>query len=335
VSKRPLFSTYSQGENRVTGSMLAVFERLDLATLERILRGATEESSLELVRFDLVKPEGRGTVPDGRIAASFKYLFEVKTAYDALRGEQLRGHLGHLEEPGYADCRLFAVTPDGEEPPVISALGDERLRWFSFGDLSRAIDAALSAEGVPDDERILLRELQILFAQEGLLGRQDVVVVAARHAYDFYKRWDAYVCQAGRAFRPGVTRLGFYRKLRIEPEFPTILLRRDDVVFSHDNAATLRATGDDLDDAVATLIYETLAAGSRIDGHPYQVFLLTPAQDERTLVLGQPIDHRAAGRGGAWTMGQRYVYSERLLRNPRTTVDLSGPGAPAPEDAEA
>lgn len=34
----PLFSTYSQGENRVTGSLLAVFERISFALVEQILQ---------------------------------------------------------------------------------------------------------------------------------------------------------------------------------------------------------------------------------------------------------------------------------------------------------
>ena len=31
MPRNPLFSTYRQGENRVTASMLAVFERLDFS----------------------------------------------------------------------------------------------------------------------------------------------------------------------------------------------------------------------------------------------------------------------------------------------------------------
>jgi hypothetical protein len=46
MPKTPLFSTYRAGENRVTASMLAVFERIDLSNLERLLAGASEESSL-------------------------------------------------------------------------------------------------------------------------------------------------------------------------------------------------------------------------------------------------------------------------------------------------
>jgi hypothetical protein len=34
VPKAPLFSTYRQGENRVTSSLMAVFERVDLSIVE-------------------------------------------------------------------------------------------------------------------------------------------------------------------------------------------------------------------------------------------------------------------------------------------------------------
>ncbi|HEY5477402.1 MAG TPA: hypothetical protein VIK11_11900 [Tepidiformaceae bacterium] len=45
MAKNPLFSTYRQGENRVTSSMLAVFERIDLSLLEMILASAAGESA--------------------------------------------------------------------------------------------------------------------------------------------------------------------------------------------------------------------------------------------------------------------------------------------------
>jgi hypothetical protein len=304
--------------------MFAVFEPLDLSTLETILRGATEESSLEFVRVSLVKPQGPGTVPDGRISGSFNFLFEVKTAYDALKRKQLSGHLAHLDDPHYSDQRLFVVTPDPQEPPAIGAVSDERVRWLNFRDLSNAIDGALRSEDVPGDERILLRELKSLFAAEGLLGREDVVVVAARRAYGFYLDWSAYVCQAGRPFRPGIERMGFYRRRRIETEFPTIIHRRDDVIFSRPEAERLRVAGGPFDEEVARVIEGMVGAGLQIDGQPYQVFLLSPSGDPRTLILDAPIEHVGIGAGSAWTMGQRYVNSERLKENPRTTGDLTG-----------
>jgi hypothetical protein len=320
VSRRPLFSTYSQGENRVTGSMIAVFERLDLSTLERILEVATEESSLQLVSFDIVRPEGPGTVPDARIAASFKYLFEVKTAYDALRRDQIEGHLKKLDR-SHADERLFVVTPDPEEPAVITTISDERVRWMSFSTLNEAINEGLRSETVAGEERFLLRELQTLLSQEGLLGREDTVVVAARSAYGFYLRHSAYVCQSGRAFRRGLSRMGYYRSRKIESHIPTILYTRDAVPFTSDETARLRATGDDLDASIADLIEATVGSGEQVEGQSYQVFLLSSPESEQTCRLPQPISHE--GPGSAWTMGQRYAHFDRLRAAPRTTAELA------------
>ena len=67
-----LFSTYSQGENRVTGSMMAVFERISFALTEKIFQGLTQESGTNLLSFEN-QPAGKDTVPDAVIRASFAY----------------------------------------------------------------------------------------------------------------------------------------------------------------------------------------------------------------------------------------------------------------------
>jgi hypothetical protein len=83
MAKNPLFSTYRQGENQVTSSMLAVFERIDLSLLETILAAAAGEASLQMVSFTN-QPPGRRSVPDARISARFAYWFEVKIVRSAL-----------------------------------------------------------------------------------------------------------------------------------------------------------------------------------------------------------------------------------------------------------
>jgi hypothetical protein len=98
VAKNPLFSTYKQGENRVTSSMLAVFERIDLSLLETILQEASGESALQMVSF-LNQPPGKGhSVPDALISARFAYYFEVKTARNAVSANQLSEHCGGTPE---------------------------------------------------------------------------------------------------------------------------------------------------------------------------------------------------------------------------------------------
>ena len=86
----------------------------------------------------------------------------------------------------------------------------------------------------------------------------------------------------------------------------------------------MRQTGAALDAEVAEVIDRTLddPADPRREGRPYQVFLLTPRDDEQTLTLAQPVKHRTLGRGTAWTQGTRYASEEALRRNPETTDDL-------------
>ena len=203
MAKNPLFSTYRQGENRVTSSMLAVFERIDLTLLERLLAQATGESTLQTVTF-VNQPQGQGSsVPDGRISAHFAYWFEVKTSLDSLHEVQLREHMASLESMG-GDERLFVITPDLAEPSAMERVDDARIKWFSFAALSDAIDVALrDPRGIVTEQaRFLLRELQALLEIDGLLDIENVVVVAAREAYPEYLERAAYVCQSGRASGP-------------------------------------------------------------------------------------------------------------------------------------
>jgi hypothetical protein len=269
-----------------------------------------------------------GSVPDAGISANFRYLFEVKTTARALDVKQLEAHLAHLDGSS-RDERLFVLTPDAEEPSVIAQLNDQRLTWLNFHALDQAIHELLQdeAELLAEQTRFLLHELRALFAQEeGLLGQEDTVVVAARDAYPEYRRMAAYACQPGRAFREGIRRMGSYYGGAIQREVPLIRDRRDNVTFSSDNAAALRATADPLDIELAALIERLLDEGPRVPDQQYQVFLLSPhADDEQTLRLAQPVknttkDHK--GKTWAWTMGQRYTQSSILEQGPATTGEL-------------
>jgi hypothetical protein len=188
MGHQPLFSTYRTGENRVTSSMLAVFQRIDLSLVERLLGAASGESSLGMITFtNQVALTGTASVPDAAVSANFRYLFEVKTVRNAVRVSQIQAHLEILDG-SHADERLFVVTPDVEVPKALASLADTRLVWISFPALNNAIDDLLGdpAELVGDRTAFLLRELQALLRAEGLLQAADVVVVAAREAYPEY-----------------------------------------------------------------------------------------------------------------------------------------------------
>ncbi|HYT92862.1 MAG TPA: hypothetical protein VEL76_29365, partial [Gemmataceae bacterium] len=63
-----IFSTYRQGENRVTASILAVLRSLVLPRIEFIL-GALLGEEFTLVSFQNQASKGGSGVPDGEITA--------------------------------------------------------------------------------------------------------------------------------------------------------------------------------------------------------------------------------------------------------------------------
>jgi hypothetical protein len=322
MAKNPLFSTYRQGENRVTSSMLAVFERIDLSLLEAILAAAAGESSLQMVTFTNQPPSKGHSIPDGRISARFAYWFEVKTARNTLGTQQLLEHLANLGDEG-GDERLFVVTPDAQQPDAISAANDPRMVWFSFRSLYDAIDAAVNdPTGTASEQaRFLLRELQALLVEDGLLDSDEVVVVAARDAYPEYLRRSVYVCQPRRAFRGGLTHMGFYANGAIQRHVPRIRHQEDLVTFSHQEA-TARRSGSSVDRQIGEVIQLLLADGPREEGEQYQVFLLSGPEGPDTVRLDRPITNDTvteSGRPWAWTLGQRYVSLADLTR-PGVTV---------------
>ena len=116
MTRRPLFSTYRQGENRVTGSMIAVFERIDSRRYaqfwlgDRGSRHRTDDVSSSAGGFEGDRAGRR----DRRRASGTSS--RSRPSSELFERMQLRGHLANL--PGTAsDERLIVVTPDAAEPP--------------------------------------------------------------------------------------------------------------------------------------------------------------------------------------------------------------------------
>lgn len=331
MANSPLFSTYRGGENRVTSSMIAVFQRLELSLLERLLGAVAQESALQLVAF-VNQPAGVGaSVPDARMSAQFDYWFETKTVPNALGQKQLSEHYKNLT-PGAKHERLFIVTPDPEKPAALDALDDERVIWFNFRTMSDAIDEILddTTTFVGEQTRFLLRELQQLFIEDGLLDVADVVVVAARFAWDEYKDHGVYICQPDRSFRPGLTHMGFYAHGAIQPLIAKILDQRAQPFTFDDDAVQQLKAGDAIEQRIASVIEVSLAGGARSSGQPYRVFVLSYPDDDDTVTLTAAITNTtkaASGRAFAWTMGQRYTRLSALTKpGITTTTELEGAG---------
>jgi hypothetical protein len=125
----PLFSRYSQGENRVTASILAVFERISFALLERILQIICEEPNESLLEIkNQIKPKGFNAIPDGAIQASFAYWIETKVVPGTVDKNQLERHLLALaQHPNAAKKKLIVISPDSSQPQVVTDLNDKQV----------------------------------------------------------------------------------------------------------------------------------------------------------------------------------------------------------------
>lgn len=311
-----IFSTYSTGENRVTASLLAVLRSLSLDRIQRLLGAILEQSEFELIRFENQPSKGGVGVPDAIIHSSIRLLLETKIERNAVNEKQLKRHLERLDEATELVRLVVVITPDTIRPTEIDAINDPRLVWTSFSLLDQAIDELLDDkyEVTSEREAFLLRELQSMLADEGLLASaNDVVVVAARNAWPEYEKLYGYVCQPNRPFQQ-VSRIAFYSKGQVYPLIPRILESYEDVVFAKGQYSGV------LGELVERLIKEQ----RREEGASYKVLLLSPPDSPDTIRLGASIPNDLKAKSGkpvAYTMGQRYVSSERLL-TAKTTSDL-------------
>lgn len=312
MSLKPLFSTYRQGENRVTASLLAVLSRLGTNLTERVLGALLDEPELSLVSFTpLPSTPGVGN-PDGEIRAQFHCLLEVKTTRDALRSaSSARLKVAYVEKLGDdPSARLIILTPDGRKPKPLHGIADSRVVWVNFAELASALREVVDDEDEPagERERYLIRELLALFRIEGLLDELDTVVVAARKAYDLYLKYHAYICQPNRAIRP-VQRMAFYTAREIKPEIPEILGVHQGTTLSTQVVQTLTGSTDPVDRRVAEIIRAQLDDTVPHTPGPHDIYVLSPPDDPRTTHLAQPLPYLGPG---AFTQGQRYVELARL-----------------------
>ena len=318
-----LFSTYRQGENRVTHTFLAVLQRLSLPNMDRILQALLEDSAFSLVTFEN-QPSGLESTPDAKIATRSSVWIETKTARGAVSLDQIKRHKKSLDAGDY----LLVLTPDDEEPDGLRKLG-ERIVWSNFATMADSIDAILKSEEAPptETEAFLLRELLSLLQHDGLLDveQTQVLVVPARVAWPMYQDLNVYRCQPNRSFRE-CEYIAFYTDRRIQPRVARIkstiesidLFRATDTDYSN---ATEQHQIEDikrLRGAVESSDWKT-----EFDGE-FKVMFLSRVGDPDTVELKVPIKNdlrNESGRRYAFVQNQRYVPLEALM-SARTTSDL-------------
>lgn len=326
----PLFSTYTQGENRVTSTFISVLEHINNQLAEDILEALTDESDLSLVAFDN-QVTGVDSVPDAAIKSSTALWFETKTSRDAVNREQLENHLHALNEDTAELQRLIVLTPDAQLPDEVAALDDERIVWANFDNLTDTIETVLERDignaeasmSVPTErEAFLLRELsRFLYDEDLVSGKEDrVLVVAARKAWPEYQEHGLYFCQPNRSFKP-VNHLAFYTDGEIKTTVPSVTGSIESIELTEaavrDRTDISQSQREQLLDTISTL----QKRGSERYGETEKIIFL---QDGIELDRAVKNDKTASDsdRTVAFVQGHRYASLSKLQANPEYTTEL-------------
>ena len=315
----PLFSTYRQGENRITSTLMAVLQRLSLPSIDRILQALLEDEGFNLVTFDN-QPRGKDSTPDARIATGSSIWIETKTTRGAYSDSQLNSHLKALQ----SGDNLLLLTPDDQAPKGLNP----GVAWSSFRTLAGVVEDILGDEHEPPSEKeaFLLRELIRMLQLDGLLDATEprVMVLGAKLAWPMYERLSVYRCQYWQADAGNRDSdyLAFYANGQIQCLVPKIksvvqsidLTREEDV---ESLKGEQRRLAKDLRE--------------RIDKHgdihefsqAFKLMFLSEPTDEETLKLGNPIVNDKKDKNGnptPFTFGQpRYVTVQSLKGASRTS----------------
>lgn len=311
----PLFSTYRQGENRVTATFLAVLERLSLPNINRIL-GEIIQLDFSLVSFEN-QPKRKHSTPDAVIGTGQSIVIETKTDHNALCPDQVERELKDLHDGE----TLLVLTPDESLPPLLDKdpfLDDHRVIWSNFITLASAIEDVLNGkdgENEPPTEReaFLLREFIAMLEGDGLLfyPSSRVMVIPAREAWDVYKNKGvhAYITHR-RKYRPS-GHLAFYADRKIQRIVPKIELTIDSVRLSQDGITHLH--GEERGHAKELL--SKLEKIGMYENITVQVLFLSGPDDAETENLKEPIIN-----DNNFTYGsRRYVTLESLKKASKTS----------------
>ena len=314
----PLFSTYRQGENRVTHTFLAVLQRLSLLNIDRILEALLGDN-FNLVTFDN-QPKGKGSTPDAKIGTGSAIWIETKTSRNAVRCDQIEKHLKSLRDGE----SLLLLTPDDDAPIGLH----DRVVWSNFRTLSETIGAILDDENEPPSEKeaFLLREFISMLRHDGLIGPTEprVMVVAAKWAWPMYKLLSVYRCSPNkpmRSFRDS-DHIAFYVSGKIQQLVPRIKSVIESIeVTQQEQIASLDGDQKELAEELSKKIDQHRQG--REFGKAFKVMFLSQHDDVETVELSETIINDKNDKNGnpvTFTYGQpRYVTLESLRTAGKTS----------------
>jgi|SRR5690554_3497934 len=324
-----IFSTYSTAENRVTSTILAVFEKLNSSTVTRILQILMEDSTVELIEYEN-QVKSYDSVPDGRIKGLFDYIIETKVVPNGISKKQIKNHCKFLK---YDFSRLLVLTPDFDYPTSLKELDSQytdKIIWGNFDKIIEGIDSVIQESILLlDREKFLLSELKEFIINQRLTAEdysRKALIIPAGSAWSFYEKHSVYKCQANRTFKQS-SYMGFYADKQIKEYFPRILGYIDSLNIQKDDLNTVKITtvNNSNEQEIRSKLIE-IKKGLKPDewNENFKFMVLTEKNDNETFKNDNPIDNDKTSysdKGTAFVQKQTYLNLDDL-RGKKYTSEL-------------
>ena len=210
----------------------------------------------------------------------------------------------------------------GDAPRVGRALGFARRMFCAYPELPNTpkapgmrrqivLEPGVRGGPRPSERRTIEPLMALALGKDAVYDDLAAFEIDVLHpARTMVEKLFAADCQPDRSFRPALTHMGFYAHGAIQPTVAKILDQRPaSITFDSGTVETLRS-GSPIDNRIADAIDASLTGGTRSEGQPFRVFVLSRSSEEGSVALGGPITNTtkaASGRTRAWTMGQRYT----------------------------
>lgn len=334
---RSIFSTYKQGENRVTSTILSVLENINTSIVTEILQTFLEDSTLELIKYEN-QINSSDSVPDARIKGLFDFVIETKIYINKIDSVQIEKHLNGLD---YEFSKLVILTPDLDYPDILRNIDHPRAKsiiWGNFNQLILSIDSVLEDNKlILDREAFLLNQLKYFILNENLISEDysnKVIIVPAREAWPFYQNYSIYRCQSNRFFQKA-SYMGFYSNGVIKTIIPKIIGYIDDINLHFDDLKKIdknriKTEGNNTKNQIINrlLVYKNnmieKEQNNQLNGN-FKYIILSDIDDSKTKKLSSEIINdkvSKTNKNTAFVQKQGY-YDFSLLKAASFTSDLT------------
>lgn len=233
IEEISIFGEYKQPENRVTAAFLQICK----VGGEGLIRFLANELNIPLPSSEIEiisQAKGDESIPDGLLRSNFSFnlYIESKIAPNAINKKQLIAHQSKVRKDSSTDFLIY-LTPDETKPSILG-----ETYWTNWISINNKLNEYLQNPKIENKQilEFLIIQFETLLSNSKLLNNknkwtldnEDVIIVAGSWAEGIALKYNYYICQNNRSFRPA-SYLAFVNNNQIRHVFKIASVPENDV----------------------------------------------------------------------------------------------------------